>query len=304
MRKYIVGILMLIVLLFAYGCSPSENTSATTPYIGGTKGIVAHFEPLGIWNDATSTEEIFEDETFPIEITLQNKGEEDVLAGKAKAKLLGIALNDFSGIVAQGTLSNAAVIEKVSEVNTDGGEITLDFTPGSTKAKYLIPLAGASYDVQLFAEAIYDYKTHAEVPQVCFKEDFSNPDICTIDETKTVFASGAPIQVTGVEEKRAGTGKIALEFKVENVGGGQVAMPGAEFNSRYDQFAFKPSEALWECKSKGVNEGRFDSAGAAKIICLLKTPMAKGTLYTKSLELTLEYQYKFLIQSSVRIRQQ
>ena len=53
-----------------------------------------------------------------------------------------------------------------------------------------------------------------------------------------------------------------------------------------------------------INEGRFDSAGKMTIVCKLKAAMDENTLYTKELDLTLNYKYRELIQREIRIREQ
>lgn len=302
-------VLLLIITVVLAGCGKKEKAPTTkeaSPYMGGAKGLVAEFLEMGIYNDESKMNEIFEGESFPIEIILRNKGEEDLKPGDVTVKIKGISLSDFSGIVSGGVLQNVGMVEKISDVNELGGEETLDFTPGTEDAKYLVSLAGSSYDVDVFAEVVYNYKTHSSVPKVCFKEDFTDPSICEIDEVKDVFSSGAPIQVKSAEEKRAGTGKIAIEFKIENVGGGDVAIPNEDFNSRYDQLAFESSDpGVWECKSGGrVNSARLDNEGKAIILCKLINPMAEDTLYTKQLDLTLSYQYRTLMQEAVRVLKQ
>ena len=312
--------LLIISLFVLVGCKEEDGgaTQSESPYIGGSKGVIAEFLEMGIYNEGEGIEEIFEGETFPIEVMLKNKGEEDVGVGDVTIVLKGISIDDvddpddqgdFSGIAGNGILSSTeaeGVIEKLSESNDEGGEITLDFTPGEREANYTVPLSGALYDVSVFGEVIYKYKTHVAVPKVCFKENLQDEKVCDIDEMKTVYSSGAPIQVKSAEEKRAGTGKIAVEFKVENVGGGEVTKPGEDFNMRYDQLSFTSSDPdLWECKAGGkLNEGRFDSAGKMTIVCKLKEAMTENTLYVKELDLTLEYKYKELIQRQIRIREQ
>ncbi len=311
-----MSVLLIISLLMLVGCqgdnAATTTTSSESPYLGGSKGITAEFLDMGVYNDETGIEEIFEDETFPIEVEIKNQGEEDVAADQITVTLKGIALGDFEGIVEGGVLSNSEVIEKITEYNPEGGEATLDFTSigigddPSADAKYDVPLSGAHYDVGVFGEVVYEYKTYASVPKICFKENLQDDNICDVDESKTVYSSGAPIQVKSAEEKRAGTGKIAVEFKVENVGGGDVTIVETDFNLRYDQLSFVSSDAeLWECKAGGrINEGRFDSAGKMTIVCKLKAAMDENTLYTKELDLTLNYKYRELIQREIRIREQ
>lgn len=308
MSKKIIAVLFAVVLLVLTGCEKGgeEVTTPETPYIGGEKGIVAGFEEMGIYNEKTNTYEIYEGETFPIEITLKNKGEYDVEANGVTATLIGINLADFSGIVSNGILNNTNEIEKISEENEDGGEETLDFTSGAEDAEYLINLTGSTYDVSVFARVVYHYKTFAAVPKVCFKEDLTDESVCDVEEMKTVYSSAAPVQVKSAKEKKAGTGKIAVEFSIENVGSGQVTKPDQDFDERYDQLNFSVNEPQdWECKSGGKeNEARLDVDGKAKILCRLKNPLPEDTLYTKELDLTLDYDYKELIHQQIRIKEQ
>jgi len=307
MNKKIIVVLFAVSLLVLAGCKEKDDVTAPeTPYMGGEKGVVADFEEMGIYNEKTNTYEIYEGETFPIEITLKNKGEYDINIGEVTATLIGINLNDFSGIVSNGVLNNTGEIEKISEDNEDGGEETIDFTSGTEDAKYLINLTGSSYDVSIFARIVYHYKTFAAVPKVCFKEDLTDESVCDVVEMKTVYSSAAPLQVKSAEEKKAGAGKIAVEFSIENDGSGQVALPGQAFDDRYDQLNFSVNEpANWECKSGGrENMARLDADGKAKILCRLKDALAENTLYTKELDLTLDYDYKELIHQQIRIKEQ
>ncbi len=308
MRNHLMVIFVIISLFMISGCDDDKQTSDGTesPYLGGNQGLIAEFLEMGVYNEDTKIEEIFEGETFPIEVMIKNKGEENVDIGDATVTLKGIAMDDFSGIANNGVLSNEEMIERVSEYNKAGGEVNLDFTPGAEEARYEIEIKGAHYDISVFGEVVYLYSTHAAVPKVCFKENLQTEGICEVDEEKTVYSSGAPIQVKSATEKRAGTGKVAVEFEVENVGGGDVTKPEEAFDSRFNQLSFMPAEPeLWECKAGGkLNEGRFDSSNKLTVVCKLKEAMEEDTLYTKELDLVLSYKYRKLIHRQLRIRKQ
>lgn len=307
MDKMYLIMVLLAVTLFVVGCQGQQVvTAGKSPYIGGNKGLVAEFLEMGIYNDQSSMEEIFEGETFPIEVVLKNKGEEDITAGKARVTLMGMNLNDFTGIVSGGVLSNTQAIEKISDLNAEGGEVTLDFTSGSEDAKYKIPLTGSSYDVSVFARVIYEYKTHASVPKVCYKKNFNDKTVCELEENKEVYSSGGPIQVTSAVEKTAGTSKIGIEFKVDNTGTGDVAKPGVNFDPRYDQLSFSVSDPdKWECKAGGrENEVRLDSDGKATIICRLKDAITEDVPFTKQMDLTLSYDYREIVHKQIRVKKQ
>ena len=298
--------LVLLAMLLS-GCKEGEIQEVSkSPYVGGTKGIVTEFMDMGIFNEDTKINEIYSDETFPIEVLIKNQGETDINPGDVTVTLKGIYLGSFSGIVPQGELTNKETVDKVSEINREGGEEIMDFTPGTADAAYTSQFSGASVDFDVFAEVVFKYKTEATAKKICFKEDLQDEAICDVLGAKAVFSSGAPIQVNDAKETTAGSAKIAVEFEVENVAGGDVALIGEAFDTRYSKFAFTSSnDNKWECKSTGkLNEGRFDSAGKAKIICKLKEAMSEGTLYTEDLSLTIQYKYRYLIQESVRIKKE
>lgn len=301
--KHFAAALLTIAMIIMAGCDKEGEDTQTgpVPYIGGTKGLVVEFEPLGM--EESGLYSIFEDETFPLQIILTNKGEYDVKAGEAKVTIQGIPLSDFSGIKTA-TLANKGSIEKISDLNKEGGEEILDF--GQT-VKYIQPIAGSFYDAGIVATYSYIYKTFASVPKVCFKEDLRDDRICDVEESKTVYSSAAPIQVQSVKESPAGSGLVSLEFTVENVGGGKSTAPGMAFSPQYDQAAYNIEPATeaskWTCISGG-REGvaRFATDGKAVIRCKLVNPLEKGALYTKQIGLTMSYEYRDLIQETVRIK--
>ena len=307
-EKYLTLIVLGMVFLFLIaGCDGEEPSYLTSPFIGGTKGLIVEFEEMGFFNEETNMEEIFEGEAFPIEVVVKNKGEVAIEEDDATVTLMGINLDDFTGIVSNGVLSNTAEIEGISEYNEEGGEIILDFTSGDEDAKYTLDVVGMSYDISVFASVVYEYKTYGAVPRVCFSGDLTDTSVCEVDGIKDVFSSAAPIQVNSVEEKRAGSGKILLEFEIENVGSGKVTKPKVAFDSRYNQLSYEISDSSnWECRSSGrTNEARLDEDGKATIVCRwVGTPLTKDDMYTKEVDLTLNYKYKELIQKDLRVKKQ
>ncbi len=301
-----IALLLLLVLMAA--CAGEQQTPiGANPYVGGDIGIEAEFEPFGVRDQDSSLYEIFEGEAFPIEITLKNKGEFKIEPGMVTATLKGINIQDFANIAQDGILQNTESIDEVTEHNLDGGESTLDFTSAAEDAKYLIPISGSSMDVSVYGEVVFEYKTYAIVPQVCYKQDLKDERICDPEETKTVYSSSGPIQVRVAEEKLAGHNKIAMEFQIEDMHHKDdyttVAKPTEEFDSRFDQLSFTVEPAAdWECKSSGkVNEARLDDSGKATIRCVLKNELEDGTLFTRQMDLILHYKYRDLIKEVVRI---
>ncbi|MBD3249712.1 hypothetical protein GF336_06730 [Candidatus Woesearchaeota archaeon] len=300
LSRYILGFVLLSAL-FITGCGEDgETTTAESPYTGGNKGIVAEFEPFGIVEDGVYT--IYRDETFPIQILLKNKGEEDISPGDIEVELKGIFLGDFSGITAE-ELSNDDEVEGISDVNPDGGEEIINF---GSDVQYTPEIKGDFVPLDILATYTYRYKTKTSVPKACFVEDFRDTDFCDVDEKKTAYSSAAPIQVESVTEQPAGAGRVSLAFDITNVGGGSATLPGEEFNTRYDQISYKivPSTEAdrWECTAAGREDSARFSGGEARIICKLEESLEEGDKYTKEIVLEIDYDYRDVIQESLRVR--
>jgi len=292
MKKIFVLICML-TLLVACG---EEEQEIKSVFIGGTQGLILSFEDFGVLEEGVSS--VYDAEEFPITINVKNKGEYNLAPRDLTVKIKGISLKDFQGITEE--LKNSQKIDGISEFNANGGELDLDF---GSKAKYVLPVVGAYQPFDIFADAIYNYETNVIIPQVCFKENLKDISVCNVKESKTFSASGAPINVEAVQEDTAGAGIIVLKIVVKNMGTGKVTIQGEEFGTRYDKFAFSTPEGF-HCVSGGnTNEAKFLENGA-EIICKLKEPLAKNTVYVKPLTLKLSYNYKEQISKPIRILSQ
>jgi len=297
MKKIILLFSIVVAsLLLLTGCEEEATTTSSGAFLGGTQGITAEFEQFGV--EEESIYSIFDSETFPIEVTIHNKGEYQLQAADVTVKLLGPSPEEFEGIPAW-ELSNTEIIDKKSELVPTGGEETLSF---SSDAKYLSPVTG-SQERTWFANIDYNYKTYLIIPEVCLKEDPTDDRVCDVQESKTFFVSGAPLTVDTVEESTSGKGIMALKIKVSNVGGGKVTKLGEDFGVR-ETLTYSIDDANWECKSGGkINEARL-LTGSAEIICKLKEPLAEGAApATKQVQLEIDYKYRDLIQEKLRIKE-
>ena len=300
--KKIIAIISILGLLFLItACEEGgEVTVGKSPYIGGNKGIVAEFEPMGIEEAGVYT--IYDDEIFPIQIFLKNKGEEDLQVGDVKVELYGIFLGDFTGITGK-ELSNSEEIEGISDINKEGGELVINF---GSDVSYIPKIQGDFVPLDILASYVYRYKTKTSIPRVCFKEDLRDTELCDVDEGKTSFSSGAPIQVKSVEERPGGAGKVSLVFEIENVGGGSSTIPGQEFNTRYDQIQYRiipeTEAAKWKCTAAGREDTARFAEETATIVCTLKDPLPEGAKYTKEISLEISYDYRDFIQETVRVK--
>ncbi len=297
--KVWLGVLLSVFLIA--GCTSEQAPTPTTgnAFIGGTAGVVASFEPISIKEDNVFA--IFDSEDFPLAVVLNNKGEQDVGVGNVSLTLLGPAQADFENIP-QWSVRNSQVIEKVSDFNVQGGEEIVSFTP-ENNARYTRDVTGF-VDINWNVEYTYAYQTHGIINDICFKGNPTDFKICTPKEKRTFSVSGAPLTITSVEQDTAGRGVMILRVNVENKGTGRSAIPGEDFDHRFDQIAYTVDEPeKWECKSGGrENQARL-SEGKAMIICRLREALAEDDLYTRNVQLTLQYSYKELVLEKLRIKE-
>jgi hypothetical protein len=296
MRKIIILPILMISLLFLVSCGTEDADSGagSGAFIGGAQGVVAVFEPFGVVEDNIYT--LFDTETFPIEITVANKGEYEIQNGDVTIELKGPSL-DFAGIPSL-SKSNAGIIGTVSDLLPGGEEETITF---ATDATYNQEVNGY-IDREWFANIEYNYETYLIMPEVCLKGDLKDDRICEVNGAKTYFVSGAPITITAVEESTAGKGIMALKITVQDQGTGKVTLPNEDFGTQ-EKIAYSIDDSSWECKQGGkLNEARLIE-GQADIICKLKTALGEDDLATKQLKLTLNYKYRDIIQETIRVKE-
>ncbi len=296
--KYTV-VIFLVLGLFITACGTDTAPANKGVFIGGTTGVVASFEPFSILENNIYT--VFDNEDFPMDVVVKNKGEENINPGDITLRLLGPSKEQFENIPSW-ELQNKQTIEKISEFNPNGGEEVVSFTPNQ-RAIFKGEITGFM-DINWNLESQYKYKTQVVVDDVCFKGDVTDLRICNVQEAKTFSVSGAPITVASVEQDTAGKGVIVLKMKVRNAGTGTSTIPGKEFDNRFSQIGFSIDESdKWECKSSGrENEARLTD-GVADVICRLKTPLAEDELFVKTVKLSLEYVYKELTQTALRVKE-
>ena len=294
-RTIIIAFLILSLLLVACK-SNNQQQQVGNVFRGGSQGVLANFESFGVLEGGTQA--IFDSEAFPIEVTVQNKGEYEIQPNDIQVELLGPSVEEFQGIPSR-TLPNQDILEKVTDLNPEGGEETISF---ATDAKFNGDVTNF-LDRDWFANIEYNYQTSLVIPQVCLKEDLTDDRICQVAEPKQFFVSGAPITVTTVNQDTAGKGIMALKIKIKNSGTGKVTKVGSDFDDNREELTYSIDDDAWECKSGGkVNEARLYN-GEAELLCKLKNPLDQDTLATKQLRLTFDYRYRELVKQGLRIKE-
>ncbi len=293
-RNLLLIMLAVIILIVSTGCGNTAQTDAAvvSPYYGGTYGLVASFQ--------IDTNEIYEDETFPLVVILENLGEHTILSNEIYMEIKGISPSDFSGISFE--VTNDDELEKVSQFLPEGDYDVVDL--GDLKYD---GLTGTFYDANILLEYTYPYTTQIAVPRVCFKEDLKDERYCDVYGSKTAYASAGPIQIGGVTERPAGNGRIYLEIPVYNAGAGRAkAYLSDDFSNLYDQVGFEVNTDGFTCTAKGdASVARMSRSGEEDIITIRcrSDELEEDALYTKQVDLTLTYYYQDYIAEVVRINE-
>jgi hypothetical protein len=300
MKRLTILVTLCVIALFIVGCGGGSDqpTMKISPYLGGTLGILGHFEPVGVKGES-GMNEIYDDESFPVDIRIENKGEFEIPTGGLKVTLKGINPADFGYNDADLIQTNADSVLAADEFLPEGGEAYVSFGT----AQYSV--VGQFYDVNLFATLEYYYETDVAVPEACFKGDFKDDGLCKVEEGKKAFTSGGPITVTKVEESRAGSKNIFLKFYVSNVGSGKAKASDAdEFSPVYDEIQFEVAETTpgLTCTSRGSAGIARLTDGQAVITCK-SADLAKGDLFKKQVDLKLKYFYQSTIEDMFRIKE-
>ena len=237
MRKE-VFVLVLALLLAIAGCTSGDNnttTSSNTPFVGGAEGLRVSFvdnaPPREILDNPKPQDES-QVMRFEIAVKLDNMGEQEVLTSNIKTTLGGIYPPDFDksstdlqNVIASAKLPNVLKIEGVRK-DPEGDKL-----PGGTEEMtfkdlgYLKSLAGNNeFPVQ--ADVCYKYTTKA-VGNFCMRQDMTRTSagVCTVKGAKQMFSSGAPVQVTTLDESVGGRNKVILKFRIKAVGAGSFFKP-------------------------------------------------------------------------------
>jgi len=293
--------ILLIAFLTAATCSKNGDELVPSPFYGGIEGLTAEFEDIGTVSDTGPDNEVWFDETFPLEAHVINRGEYTIDSHLVEFEIKGISESDFNGIDFYRT--NEERLDKVSEFLPDGGEIWVDFGD----AKYM-SLVGTHYDANIFLYFTYPYETYINLPSVCYKWDIKDNTVCTVDASKQAFASGGPLTVGTVEQRYIGRGKILLEIPISNAGQGRMKpYDNDEFKPNFDEFAFYIDDPDWDCSARGnpsiarISHPYGEPGNEEVIIRCVNENIEEGALYTRAVTLTLAYYYQDWEKQTVRI---
>src|SRR3989344_1422755 len=215
-KKTIIISILIISLLLLSAC----KTKAKTPsagFIGGKLGLVGSL----VIESTSGGNKVFDSgiDLFKIDLTLENKGEDDIAEGEVLVTLDGINFDAFQ--LTDPTQSNTLPLLGLKR---EAGGIT---NPSQIIIQYdanYEPDEDADRNVVLGANICYAYETISRVADLCLKNRVTGPSgvnaLCKIDETKQAENSGSPFQIKTFSERPAGEKKVNVYLEAENVGQG------------------------------------------------------------------------------------
>lgn len=295
MRKDVLFAL-LVIIIFLVGCNGTTETTSTTPFSGGTTGLLITF-----LEDAPP-KEVYDGGVFPFEVVvkLKNDGEWDVMASDTEIRISGVDPSEFS-LQASDMVKNPdddlIRTYKDAEGNIiDGTTTYVSFSGFNFQKK-----ASGNIQLPLRADVCYKYGTKA-VSKLCVKRDLvdtSEDSLCLVTEDKKVFSSRSPLQITTIRESVRGKDLIGFTFKIEHKGNGDIFQK----QSKCDTIGITYENKVWVevntgmpgAKCNGLQEGTDTTgyvtmySGERTITCTI--PADSQTDYEKAIDITLEYDY-------------
>lgn len=301
--------LLLIVSVFFMGCQEkNEKVRKLTNYIGGDDGLGIKFTK----NAPPDTVLDEKQEDFDVSLDLENMGEYTMAPGEILATLSGIDREAFN--LPSLNAKNAFQLERrINDrgVVREGGRNDLPFG----LATFTQDLA-ADFTTDVIADVCYKYRTVA-VAAVCLKRDtlqLKTTDACLIDNDKVEFEnSGAPIQVTNVETRKAGRNSVKVTFTVENKGDGEVYLSGTFTDScsghEKDEAKLR---VIMDSPSPRINFRCDLFNGAAQgdvklydktrqVSCTIDTGSLQETAYEALVNIQIDYVYRNAVVQEITI---
>ena len=185
-----------------------------------------------------------------------------------------------------------------------------------------LPDASGNFYATLRANLCYNYETRATT-LMCVKrellENINQRQICDLSGKKPVFDSGAPIQVTAVEQNPAGKNKLQVLFTLSHVGSpddrfykDDTPCDDVPTNTDKDLVWFEvvtPVEGV-KADCSGLRNGLADSSGGyvelpngadTQVVCSFDVSSAES-IYESPVSISLRYRYSQFIEKRLLIK--
>jgi len=228
------GVILLFLIAACDGGGDISTGAPTTPFIGGSQGLVIGFLA------GSPPSEVTDGDTFPFNVIVKvkNVGEFDLDKKEVNVSLIGIAPSDFA-VTANNIIGKIPEDDPVGRQRDSEGNIIepvetfVEFpqeviqADGSTDGNIEFNFKGDVTGNTIFvfrADICYNYLTDV-LSDICILEnqvDVADDSVCDPSESKTVFSSSSPVGVTSFRQSVVGKDKLQFSFDIIHSGSGTV----------------------------------------------------------------------------------
>ncbi len=309
MNKKILLLFILFSALIA-SCKQKEVGDGGTPFIGGTQGL-----ELSFYENAPP-KEVFDGGQFPFDtvVKIKNNGEWFVDREELVVTVDGIRPEEFGKTTNELTKQPA---EDIGARRKDAENNIIEASPVFVEFKsfnHASPIVGISQKFPFRIKACYAYGTIAN-SLLCIKKSLMSADeggICKIDEQKTIYNSGAPVQFLEMKESKRAANKIGFSFKAAHSGQGDLFTPEStcDFGERtsIDKIYLSVDSGMPGLSCTGLNpgedttqEGEIILYGGEKVISCVQEIKSPAN-YEFPIILKAEYSYYNSISTEVTVK--
>jgi hypothetical protein len=297
-KTLILMIVASLLIMILSGCTTNnQQDTGATPFIGGTTGLLISLA------EGTPPEEVYDggEYNFDVVVKLKNDGETLVSKDDAIVRLSGVDPTEFSLTSAD---MKKYLTEDVIERKKDAEGKTMEGTPVYVEFqnfKFKNNVSGPiPYTIR--ADVCYKYGTVANV-KLCVKKNLLEVDedeLCSVKEEKSVYNSGAPVQVTYFYEEATSPDKMRFTFKVEHKGNGKVYQltSACDHQRKFENRVFvNVDTGITGLSCSGLTEGLDSKSGYMTLYEGEKTvictqPITDPADYEKVTRIDLSYMYE------------
>jgi hypothetical protein len=311
MDKKALLVMFAVGLFFVSGCKGGEGGAVITPFLGGNTGVVIDFI------EGNPPAEVYDGGSFDFDVlvSLRNDGEFDIPKEDIKVSLQGIRPEDFGSYV-------DAMIDKHPDEDLigrsrdaegniiEGVPIYIEFPEGDDEhLNFIGELVGDRKEFTIRADVCYRYQTKG-MAQYCVLRnliDVRDDAICDPSESKPIYSSGAPVQLSNFRQAVAGKDKIRFTFDIVHMGNGNVFEYGSYDSQAADcpadpskrrrkenrvKVTVEPGLGSLSCSGLEGNTGFVRLVnGKTTVICTLALSSDR-TDFEKELKITIDYNYE------------
>ena len=305
MKKRYLTLLVLFSLMLVVGQSCESSNKGEGVFLGGKEGLVSNF-----LDDAPPISGNFQNEAFPIDLQLVNKGETEIGQGAAIIYLTGAVA---SSNVFTATLPN------LMASNTEFVSPALDSDNGLVEDSIVVPLGDVTYRGNILGESIpvdvranicYPYQTKVQVNDFCVPSTTriaATDSECVVDPTANLIKekdnSGAPIHVVSLREQE-GPDFVRVTLDINNVGSGQVVNTCQREITRENLDNVRvamPQNYLCTFKEGEASTGNVELRSGHAVLRCKRDVNNPGSAFKEPLIMTLNYNYMQEVSKTVNI---